>query len=337
MRRHLHDLVLVCGADEGFAMPLAVMIASAVANLDTDRRIAVFVLDGGLTKESVDRIISLGRPGRVSVEIVRPDLRVLETLPVSGHVNLCTYLRILIPQALPESLERVIYLDSDMVVLSDLGRLWDEPLDERHCLAVQEVSAPVMDARQGLPAYKRCAHYLSTIRPIPNYKAFGFPPSKKYFNGGVMVIDLAKWRRDDVAGRLLQCLNDNRRYVRWWDQYALNVVLADTCGELDCRWNQTSHVYAFPSWERSPLSAETFDLVRSDPFIVHFAARRKPWHLGCRHPYREAFFHYLAMTPWAGARTSRPPWDFKRWCRERVEDTLILGGRGYRWLTTRLA
>jgi len=328
---------VVCGADESFAMPLAVVLASTVANLDANRRISVFVLDGGLTRASAERITSLGTPDRVSVHVLRPDLSVLEKLPISSHVNVCTYLRLLIPRVLPESLERAIYLDSDMVVLSDLGRLWDEPLDGRHCLAVQDLSAPVMDARHGLPAYRRCAPYLSTIRPIPNYKAFGFPPFKKYFNVGVMAIDLAKWRQDDVTARLLQCLNDNRRHLRWHDQYALNVVLADGWRELDYRWNQTSHVYAFPSWERSPLSAETFDLVRSDPFIVHFNTRRKPWHVGCQHPKRAAFFQYLAMTPWAGARATRRPWNLKRWCRERVEDTMVLGGRSYRWLTARAA
>lgn len=318
-------------------MPLAVMLASAVENLDANRRISVFVLDGGLTKASTERILSLGTSERASVEVLRPDLRVLEELPVSGHVSACTYLRLLIPRVLPESLERVIYLDSDVVVLSDLGRLWDTPSDGRHCLAVQDLSAPVMDAKQGLSAYKRCARYLSTVRPIPNYKAFGFPPSKKYFNGGVMVVDLAKWRRDDITRRLLQCLHDNRQHVKWWDQYALNVVLADTWGELDYRWNQTSHIYSFPSWERSPLSAEAFDLARSDPFIVHFNTRRKPWHLECGHPHRKAFFDYLAKTPWAGVRASRQPWNLRRWCRERVEDALVLGGQCHRWLTARLA
>jgi lipopolysaccharide biosynthesis glycosyltransferase len=147
-----------------------------------------------------------------------------------------------------------------------------------------------------------------------------------------MLIDLAKWRCDDITGQLLRCLHDNRRHVRWWDQYALNVVLADKWGELDCRWNQTSQIYRFPSWDRSPLDETAFEQLRNGPFIVHFNTRCKPWHLGCEHPLREAFFKYVDMTPWAGVRPTRRPWSFARWRRERVEDLLVLAGRRYRWL-----
>ncbi len=327
--------LVVCGADDTFAMPLAVTLASAIANLNNDRRLSIFVLDGGLSPASVRKIASLGKPGRVAIRVLRPDVSCLKDLPVSGHVNFCTYLRVLLPRVLPESVQRVIYLDSDLIVLADLGRLWDEAGNEWHCRAAQEMSAPVMNARLGLPKYKSCAQYLSTIRPVPNYDALGLPPSQKYFNGGVMLIDLAKWRRDDITSQLLCCLHDHRRHVRWWDQYALNVVLADKWGELDCRWNQTSQIYTFPSWDRSPLDEEAFEQLRSDPFIVHFNARRKPWHLGCQHPWREAFFKYVGMTPWAGARPARRPWSLSRWRRERVEDLLVFAGRRYRWLTAR--
>ena len=297
--------VVVCGADEAFAMPLAATIASAIANLGKNRRLSIFVLDGGLSEASAAKVVSLGQSGRAAIEILMPDMSMLKELPISGHVNLCTYLRILLPHVLPADMDRVVYLDSDLVVLGDLGALWDEENGGWHCRAVQEVSAPVVDTRLGLPTYKRCAQYLCTIRPIPNYRALGFPPSKKYFNGGVMVVDLAKWRRDDIAEKLLKCLYDNRRYVMYWDQYALNVVLADKWGELDRRWNQTSHIFDFPSWDRSPLDQATFEQLRTDPFIVHFNQRRKPWHPGCRHPLREEFFRYVNMTPWAGCRGSR--------------------------------
>jgi len=331
--RNLPVPVVVCGADEAFAMPLAVTIASAIANLGEGRYLSVFVLDGGLSEASAAKIVSLGLPGRATIAMLKPDLAAIKTLPTSGHVNFCAYLRILMTHVLPESVERVIYLDADLQVMSDLGNLWDPMPDGMYCRAVQDVSAPVMDARLGLPSYKRCAQHLATIRPVPNYRAFGFQPSKKYFNSGVMVVDLARWRRDGIAEKLLKCLDDNRQYVRWWDQYALNVVLANKWGELDRRWNQTSHIHRFPSWDRSPLDEESFNRLHDDPFIVHFNARRKPWHLGCDHPLRTEFFRYVDMTPWAGFRPTRNAWNFQRWRRERVEDLFVFAGRRYRQLT----
>src|SRR5208337_4235492 len=92
----------------------------------------------------------------------------------------------------------------------------------------------------------------------------------------------------------------------------------------------TSHIYSFPSWERSPLDQATFDQLRNDPFIVHFNARRKPWHLGCNHPWRDAFLKYVDRTPWAGFRPARRPQSFQQWRRERIEDVLVFAGRRYR-------
>lgn len=330
-----YDPVVVCGADEGFAMPLAVTIASAIINCGPGRRLSFFVLDGGLSRLSAKRIASQGEAHGVAIHLLQPDMSAIGKLPVSGHVNLCTYLRLLMGRMLPQSIRRAIYLDADVMVRADLGKLWETPLEGMHCKAAQELSAPVMDARIGLPSFRRCARYLSTLRPIPNYLQFGLSPMQKYFNAGVLLVDLARWRADGLDDKLLKCLHDNRRHVRWWDQYALNVVLAGKWGELDCRWNQTSRIHEVPSWTRSPLEREDFERLRRDPYIVHFNSRRKPWQPGCGHPFREEFLRYVDMTPWSGFRPQSPVWSFRRWRRERMEDALVLAGRQYRaWLAT---
>ncbi len=85
----------------------------------------------------------------------------------------------------------------------------------------------------------------------------------------------------------------------------MNVVLAGRWGTLDPRWNQGSHVYGYPTGDRSPYDQATFERLRSDPFIVHFTTRYKPWVASCRHPLRKLFFEYVDQTDWAGWRPSR--------------------------------
>jgi lipopolysaccharide biosynthesis glycosyltransferase len=101
--------------------------------------------------------------------------------------------------------------------------------------------------------------------------------------------------------------------VLWWDQYALNVVLAGRWRSLDHRWNQGAHIYAYPSAAASPLDAATFARVHNDPWIVHFCSPTKPWHYFCRHPYTADFRRCLRRTAWQSWRPERPEKFAKAW------------------------
>jgi lipopolysaccharide biosynthesis glycosyltransferase len=199
----------------------------------------------------------------------------------------------------------VIYLDADLTVLGDLARLWQCDLAGRLCLAAQDCAAPYMDSAQVLPNYHSCAEYLGAARPVPNFRELGLAADAPYFNAGVLLVNLAAWREADLARQLLACLQQHAQHVRWWDQYAMNVVLAGQWGPLDIRWNQGSHAFAYPNWQQSPFDRTTFHQLRDDPYIVHFTTRHKPWRASCRHPLRKDFFQVVDRTDWAGWRPPR--------------------------------
>ena len=299
------DPVVVLAADDNFAMALAVTVRSALDNLSADRKLRLYVLDGGIKEATKEKLLQSWPRGRFDVEWIRVDTTALAGLPISGHVNLVAYYRILIPRVLPAVVDRVIYLDSDMIVLADLARLWDCELSGRWCLAAQDCAAPYLDASQALDNFPRCGRHLGSTQPVPNFRELGLQADAAYFNSGVMLIDLSSWRDADLPKQLVACLERHHRHVRWWDQYALNVVLADRWGQLDIRWNQGSQIFKYPSWRQSPFDRQTFEQLRSDPYIVHFTTRSKPWDPLCRHPLRGAFFEYLDRTAWAGWRPSR--------------------------------
>jgi lipopolysaccharide biosynthesis glycosyltransferase len=120
------------------------------------------------------------------------------------------------------------------------------------------------------------------------------------------VADLAQWRRERYAEQMLACLRDHREHVLWWDQYALNVVLAGKWRALDCRWNQGAHIFVYPDWRKSPLDRATFAQLRRDPWIVHFCSPSKPWHYFCRHPFARDFRRCLRETDWQAWRPEKP-------------------------------
>jgi lipopolysaccharide biosynthesis glycosyltransferase len=299
------DPVVVLAADDQFAMPLAVTVRSALDNLSSDRKLRIYVLDGGIEEATKEKLVQSWPRGRFDVEWIRVDAAALAGLPISGHVNVVAYYRILIPRVLPAVVDRVIYLDSDMIVLADLARLWDCELAGHWCLAAQDCAAPYLDAAGAWDNFARCGHHLGSAQPVPNFRELGLRADAAYFNSGVMLIDLTAWRNADLPGQLIACLERHRQHARWWDQYALNVVLADRWGQLDLRWNQGSQIFRYPSWQQSPFDRRTFEQLRGDPYIVHYTTRAKPWNPVCRHPLRGVFFEYVDRTAWAGWRPSR--------------------------------
>ena len=324
------DPILVLAADDGFAMPLAVTVRSALDHLAPDRKLRLYVMDGGIRDATKERLLRSWPAGRYSVEWLKVDNSVLAELPFSGHINLVSYYRILIARVLPADIERVIYLDADLIVRTDLARLWDRELAGHWCLAAPDCSAPYLDSSQVLPNYQICGPLLASAQPVPNFRELGLNGNAAYFNAGVLLIDLAAWRNADLSRHSLECLERHRQHVTWWDQYALNVVLAGRWGPLDVRWNQGSHVFTYPTWEQSPFERTTYEQLRNDPYIVHFTTRLKPWMPLCSHPFRREFFEYLDRTAWAGWRPSR----FKLLLELlRAEERRLRRGR--KWLQSR--
>jgi len=307
------ELTVVAAADEGYAVPLAVTIRSALDRLAPNRTMRLMVLDGGLVDDSKVRLLQSWRDPRLTVEWLRPNVEAVGDLPVSHHISSAAYLRLQMPELLPADVTRAIYLDSDMLVERDLGALWDEPQGGHAALVVQDYAAPYLDAAMAAPNFARCQRHLAAAMPVANFRELGLPADGQYFNSGLLVIDLAHWRRDGISEQVLDCLRRHRQHVLWWDQYALNVVLAGKWRALDRRWNQGAHIYSYPDWTESPFDCEEFARLRTDPWIVHFCSPTKPWHYFCRHPHTRAFYRCLDQTAWRGWRPARPERFAKAW------------------------
>jgi lipopolysaccharide biosynthesis glycosyltransferase len=279
---------VAAACDENYAMALAVVLSSIASNLGEARKAIVYVLERGLatdTKDKVERSIPPNRLKLCWLSINAGRLAFLErTLRSFDTVSLESYYRLLLPEVLPAELDKVIYLDCDLVVNRDLGELWDLDVSETYLLAVPELA---LDSR-----------FVSSKAGIRLYRELALPPDLELFNSGVMVINLRKWREQQLAWRAITYLREAAHYLRWHDQEALNAVLGGEWTALDPRWNVSMHVFG------GKASAQhNVDLCR-DPFIVHYNSAIKPWHPDFSFGFRELFFRQLDNTAWAGWRPS---------------------------------
>ncbi|MBW4472279.1 MAG: glycosyltransferase family 8 protein [Stenomitos rutilans HA7619-LM2] len=284
------SIALVCSADEPYAMPMTAMLCSVLANLKTNAPLLISVIDGGIRSATKQKVLRSLQAQKVPFRLnwLKPDLTLLQGLPLSYRYTLAAYYRLLIPEALPTHLNKVIYLDCDMIVQGNLAELWQLELDDYYALAVQDDYQPLVSSRGG------CG--------LRNYQALGLNPEQPYFNSGLLIINLKKWREEAIGRQVLEFSRQNWMYIQNADQDGLNAVFRGNWGRLDERWNQMPQIYTYASWQESPYDAIAFQSLRETPHIVHYTNAPKPWQHQCDHPAKALFFAYLDQTAWKGWR-----------------------------------
>ncbi|HET6566614.1 MAG TPA: glycosyltransferase family 8 protein [Rhodothermales bacterium] len=296
-------IVLVCAADDTYAMPLAVTLYSALAHVRSGSEIRLYVLDGGISERNRARLYHVCRSERVALQIewVRPDASVLSGLEGCKWISPAAYLRLLIPDVVPEGLNKAIYLDCDLIVEADLAQLWEEEMGDQAVLAVRDFGVPYVSSRYG----------------IRQYADLGLSADQPYLNSGVLVMNLKRWREECVREKVVQYVNAFREDLQFADQDGLNVVLAERWGMLEERWNVSPRLWRLDTSKRTGRDAafrEELGSMREEiltqPHIFHFCGASKPWHLRVTDGRDRVgaaelrWVYYLRVSGWRGSFAS---------------------------------
>jgi len=252
---------------------MAVMLGSVEANLRPGRRLEVYALDDGIQPQDAGKVrASVG--DRVAIHWLKAEKEKLAGLPVWGRISATTYLKLTLGEWLPPHVERALWLDCDLLVTADIATLWEMSMEGLPALAAQDQRVPLVSSRFG----------------VQGYAELGLDPAAMYFNAGVMLIDVDGWRKLEVAARALDYLKQYRDKVYFWDQEALNAVLAGRWGLLDGRWN----------WH--PSLSHLRKVEQREPWILHFSGNLKPWECEGSSMHYGLYRFYLDQTAWSGWR-----------------------------------
>jgi len=201
------------------------------------------------------------------------------------HVSKTSLLKYYIAEALPD-LNKVLYIDSDVLVLHDLNKLYQTDISNVYLAAVKDPSW-----------FFENGHVLEL-----NLDERGF-----YFNSGVMLLNLAKFRQDGLLEKLEDYTNNNFR--TYMDQDALNVVVGNDVVLLPVEDNTMNFFFEYIDMTKMnefyERNWQSFDDVFAPTVILHFASSKKP--LGERAP-KDQFFHMLQRL-WYKYYTPLPPLD----------------------------
>ncbi len=249
---------------------LIAMCSSLARSRDASTGLNLYVLHAGLSEACRGSVADVS--SGVNVQWVRVDQDLDGLLPSSLDPASLTphYYRCLAPYAIPAT-DRIIYLDADTVVCSDLGPLARISLRGAVALGAHDL-------------LETCGVAVSAC------DAVGLDAAAPYYNTGVLVIDVREWVRRDIGREAVyRAARSGQPFLgagRWpqYDQYELNISLNGVWGELPDGWN---HYAFYPA---------------SNPKIVHFLGMAKPGFPHCRPEFAGLFDAALKGTPWAGWR-----------------------------------
>lgn len=287
-------------------MPTAVTLRSLVLN---GGPVVISVIHDGLTLDSMDAIVGSLPPGDFTLDWFEVgDFDVRPT--TASHLPDSTYFRLCLGEALPATVSRALYLDVDVLVRRSLTPLLDIDLEDSVLAAVQSVNYP----------------WVATRGAVNDWRRLGLDPRAAFFNAGVLLVDVDRWRAEGIATAALDYLR-SPHCGRGADQEALNVVCSDRWRRLEPTWNQQTPMLDDHHGAHLLFDADTIDAARRDPHIVHFQTRPKPWHVGSGHPWRAAWLDVAAGTRY-GAVTDlrqRSLADEWRWRARRAASALVKG------------
>ena len=282
-------LCVVSAANSGYFPGLLVTFYSLLRHLAPEWSVDFKLLTDGLAARErlvlSDVLRATGRDH--TVEVLDLPLDEYRDYPAL-HGSKLAYARLLIPQLFP-GVDRVLYVDSDIVVTRDVGKLAELPWPEDAVLyAVRDERIP--DFSTGWEA-------------IP-CEPLGIPPTAPYFNSGFLWLNLAAWRRLEIDRACRTYVSRFPDRLRWHDQTVLNAVLWN-------RWTPLASAWNLPP-ERTLNRYQPYPIVRARAVNVHYIGKDKPW--SAMQPldyfYRELAAEIVARVPEALALRKPGRWEW---------------------------
>ncbi|MBA0725286.1 hypothetical protein Golax_021882 [Gossypium laxum] len=170
------------------------------------------------------------------------------------------YARIYLADILPADVKRVLYLDSDLVVVDDIGKLWDVDMEDKVLAAPEYCHA-------NFTVYFNDAFWSD---PVLSNTFQGRNPC--YFNTGVMVVDVDKWRKGGYTKKVEQWMafHKKKRIYHLGSLPPFLLVLAGNIKPVDHRWNQ--HGLGGDNFE-----GKCRNLHPGPISLLHWSGKGKPW------------------------------------------------------------
>lgn len=265
-------MIVATATDAAYVELTAVLLASLAAKAGGEVERVVVFCDRVSADDQARMRASYAGDNLAFVDLDVEMARYFAAHPVNHHLSRTAYARILMPVLLPEATGRLLYVDCDTLINAVLAPLDTLPMQGFAVAAVDDIAR------------------LEPTRHAERNRAIGLPADMRYFNSGVLLIDLEAWRQEGLTDKVIAFAQAHPD-LPMMDQDALNGTLRGQWLPLDERWNLHRRLV------KGRYEGDRVDW--DDAAVIHFIGQIKPNYTDCAHPARETFLAWRAKTPFA--------------------------------------
>ncbi len=269
----------VCiSCDDNYSKYAGVVIASILSNAAQEDDLSIYILDGGISEEHKSEIFSLKSIKDCEINFVAVDQSLFEDY---SKIKTHSYVTVATYYRLKLS---SLLPNVDRIIYFDCDMVVNSSLAELFNTDMQDC-------------------LIAGVKDL-NKKELKKNPS--YVNAGMLVFDLKNMRSDNTENRFLEWTKANAESIKVGDQTIINEVCKGRIKVVSDVWNVQSSNFT----NRSSYT--------NNPRVVHFVARKKPWHWASFSIHKGLYFKYLQLTPWKLSEK-----EYKHWTRDNQIASLI--------------
>ncbi len=259
--------------DKKYILPFQTMLRSMVMN-NPKERFHIWLLHSGLDCKELYKIQEYCNVQGVMFSEIKVERGVFEHAPVTKQYPQEMYYRLLAAKFLPDTLDRVLYLDPDILVVNPIGELWRMELGEFTFAAAAHSWGPDM---------------------VNDVNRLRLDTEHDYFNTGVLLMDLKKARKLVNPNHIFDYMEEHAKELLLPDQDVFNSLFGKDTKQIDDKlWNYD--VRYFYAYKLKGDGAYNMDWVMQNTAILHYCGKNKPWKATNSSRFGVLYKHYMNLT-----------------------------------------
>ena len=260
---------IVFASDRGYLPHLSVALASLI---DSNSEVAlnIYIINSDINSDEWLNLVQLDTQNKHTFFNAQINDQELEDLVTNYHFTKANYYRLFIDDIVPY--DKALYIDSDVVINGSLAEIWNTNIDDVCLAAVEE------------PNFSRHDDLEMSL-------------NSRYFNSGVMLLNLDVWRIQAVRKNVLEFVRRKPDAIHFVDQCGLNAMIDGNWIRVSPKYNmQTAILDMEHNARKRHYDFDDIDDALNFPVVIHYTGSSKPWHLLNNHPYKKKYWDYLRQT-----------------------------------------
>ena len=263
-----HNVAIALASNDYFIPYCATLLHSLAMHANPQKNYDILLLSQDVSEINVKRLQALLHPWtNISLRVIDPSVLIDQyTFFVRGHFSKETYYRLVLPELLPHY-DKILYLDSDMIVKRDVAELYEESVGGELLAACLDADTAGLYNGYQKDRKKYTDEVLKLKEPYT------------YFQAGVLLLNLEEFRKTYTTKQILDfAVSENWQLL---DQDILNELCEGRVKFLSMNWNVMVDYAGVRISEIIPLAPRNLNLMyheaRKSPYIIHYAGAQKPW------------------------------------------------------------